>query len=162
MPNTNLPTNVTTGSTTHIPDHNTIAVEINELSRSTGLRDVTSLLANGWTVAASGGVRIERVRDWVYFYWRGLDGTAATSNAFLLFGDGTGTTISERFSPMGGSYQTELHADDAGAGYRLRANNLNMQVPSSADRRALGGFWKMTTWRASTTSWPSVLPGTAV
>lgn len=158
MANTSLPTGLTTGNTSHIPNHNTLHAEVNELSRATGLRDITSLLANGWTAT---GVRIERVRDLVYFYWRGLDGSAATSNAFLTFGSGSGN-ISDRFASMDGSYQTELHLDDAGATYRFRVTAANMQVPTAPDRRALGGYWKMAIWRAPSSAWPSSLPGTAV
>src|SRR5690606_8631200 len=104
MANTSLPTGLTTGNTTHIADHNTLHAEVNELSRSTGLRDITSLLANGWTAT---GVRIERIRDHVYFYWRGLDGSAATSNALIEFG--SAPAVSNRFASMDGSYQTEIH-----------------------------------------------------
>lgn len=158
MANAELPTNVTEG----YPDLpgllNVTHGEVNELSRATGLRDVTSLLANGWTAT---GVRIERVRDLVYFYWRGLDGSAATSRVFLTFGSGA-TDISNRFASMDGSYQTELHQDDAGGSYRFRVIAANMQVPSSADLRELGGYWKMACWRAPSTAWPSTLPGTAV
>lgn len=158
MANTALDTNVQVGGGSIISDANIVHAEVNELSRSTGLRDVTSLLTNGWTAT---GVRIERVRDLVYFYWRGLDGSASTSRIFLTFGAGA-TDISNRFASMGGSYQSELHADDAGQAYRIRVNSTDVQVPGTGDQRALGGYWKMAIWRAPSTAWPTTLPGVAV
>lgn len=160
MANTSLPTGLTTGTTTHIADHNTIHAEVNELSRDTGLRSLTSLLANGWTAT---GVRIERVRDLVHFYWRGLDGSAATSAAFLTFGPGAGD-IPIEFSSMDGSYQSAVHADNTGGTYRIRAISPNIQVASSGGTalRDLGGYWRMTTWHAASSAWPSRTVGSTV
>ena len=155
MANSSLPTNVTAG-TPDLPGMlNETHTEVNELSRATGLRDVTGLLANGWTATA---VYIERIRDHVYLYWRGLDGTASTSAAFLTFGSGAGN-ISNRFAPLDGSWQSALHWDDNNEQYRLRGSALNLHTPSQRD---LGGYIKMEIYRAASSAWPTTLPGTAV
>lgn len=157
MPNTALPT-IAPGSTGRIAQQNVVHAEINELSRATGLRDITALLANDWKATA---VYIEITRQEVTLHWRGLDGTAATSNAFLLFGtDG----LPNNFIPMGQGYSSEGHfaSNLADGPYRFNVSNVNIQVTQGSDRRALGSYWQSTTWRRTSTTWPAVLPGVAV
>ena len=151
MANTSLPTSISAGSTGHISHANTVHDEVNELSRSTGLRSVHSLLVNGWNATS---VYIERVRDHTYLYLRGLDGTAATSGAFLSFSD-----LGAGFRPIGNSFQSALHEDAAGDPIRLRADANNIISPS----RDWGGYNRVIVWR-TTASFPaeSSWPGTAV
>lgn len=158
MPNTALPTNVAPGTTGRIAQTNVVHAEVNELSRATGLRDITSLLVNGWTATS---VYIEITRDWVHFYWRGLDGSAATSNAFLVFGTGG---LPNNFIPIGSAYSSAGHfgSNLSDGPYRFNVSGVNMQVTQSSDRRALGAYWQTTSWRRTSTTWPSTLPGTAV
>lgn len=151
MANTTLPTNITSGTTGLISDANTVHGEVNELSRNTGLRSVSSLLINGWTATS---VYIERVRDHTYLYVRGLDGTGASSGAFLSFSD-----LGAGFRPIGNSFQSDLHEDAAGDPIRLRADANNILSPL----RDWGGYNRVIVWR-STASFPaeSSWPGTAV
>lgn len=152
MANTSLPSPVSASPTGHLDYHTQLHREVNELSRNTGLRNVTDLLVNGWTATT---VYIERVRDRVYLYVRGLDGSAATSAAFLSFSDlGTG------FRPLGNSFQSPLMEDASGNSVRLRADANNVMGPLGVD---IGGYNREFSWR-STASFPaeSTWPGTAV
>lgn len=99
MPNTTLPTNVTAGTTGHAGMHNTIAAELNRMTRDTGLRDASSLIANGWTLDSGGFIYIRRVDDEVTLYMRGLNGSAATSNTFLIGGTAEPGVLSRDFRP---------------------------------------------------------------
>lgn len=151
MANTNLPTNVTAGTADHPGLHNDVNVEINELSRNTGLRDVTSLLANGWTATA---VRIERVRDRVYLYLRGLDGSAASGTSFMAM-----SSLGGGFSPMDGSYRGPVLWDSTPEpGARITITNAGFLGTTGM---VMGGQWVEVSYR-TVQSFPSSFPGTAV
>lgn len=151
MPNLNLPTNITPGVTsTFEPDVEAAWSELNELSRDTGLRDVTSLLLNGWTARS---VRVRRVRNYVDVEVFDLNGTAATSATMLNMSELGG------FAPVV-AYESDMFRDSAGdaSGYfRVSASVFSCRIgyvsPSSTVR--------MMRWRCSA-AWPSALPGTAV
>lgn len=156
MANTSLPTSISDGSTGLISHANTVHGEVNELSRNTGLREIKSLLVNGWTATS---VYIERVRDRVHLYVRGLDGTGAASNAFLTFGDASGQ-IPTGFRALGNSYQSELQEDANGNSCRLRVDANSVLGPAGVN---VGGYNREFAWRC-TASFPdaSTWPGTAV
>lgn len=98
MPNTTLPQSIFPGDPNFIPHVQVAWTEINRLTRDTGLRNASGLLANGWTLAAGGFVRIRRVDDDVTLYVNGLVGTAATSNIFMNLGS-AGGQLSANFGP---------------------------------------------------------------
>lgn len=156
MANTSLPSPVSASPTGHLDYHTQLHREVNELSRNTGLRNVTDLLINGWTATT---VYIERVRDRVYLYVRGLDGSAATSAAFLPFGNAAGQ-IPAGFRPLGNSFQSPAMEDSSGNSVRLRADANNVTGPLGVN---IGGYNREFSWR-STASFPaeSTWPGTGV
>lgn len=155
MPNTNLPTTISAGSTGHISHANTVHGEVNDLSRSTGLRNVTSLLINGWTATS---VYVERIRDRVHLYVRGLDGTAATSGAFLALGTAAGQ-IPLGFRPLGNSFQSPP-METASGEFKWIQVNANNFISPLVD---YGGYNREFSYR-STAAFPaeSTWPGTAV
>lgn len=151
MANSSLRTNIQANDTGNLADRNTVHSEVNELSRDTGVRDVTSLLINGWTASS---VKIERIRDRVYLYIRGLNGASATSTRFMDFSGGLGSS----FSPADA---TESPALRTGSTYDARVTASltgGLSCPTGVD---LGtASTREISWRC-TASWPSTLPGAA-
>lgn len=166
MSNTNLPVGLNSGSIGHIGHANILHAEVNELSRDTGRRNATGFLVNGWTHRAqsdtSRGVHLERIRDMVYVYISGLDGTNSTSDEFISFGK-TSDKITEDFMPYGGFYQSEFHSDLAGGQWAIRAGitGLSILVEGNNDRQHyLGGYWRVFSY-PTRQPWPTFLPPAA-
>ena len=82
MPNTSLPTNLQQGSTGHIEHSNTLATEMNRLSRQTGVRDLKPFLINGWTATT---FTIERRDCFTIIRITNLDGSASTNQTLFPF-----------------------------------------------------------------------------
>lgn len=166
MPNTTLPTDVTSGSTGHAGFHNTVHTEINRLTRDTGLRDISGYLINGWTLDSGGYALIRRVDERVTLYLKGLNGSAATTQTFLAAGNTAAEGISTNFtpSPNGVSLQTmsPLYRPAVGSPpwYLFYSNNSwrTANVDSAAAIVSWSGSsgieWSWTANRA----WPSFLP----
>lgn len=151
MPNTALPTNITPGVTaTFEADVESAWTEINELSRDTGLRDITSMLINGWTAST---VRIRRTRNRTYWEFFNLNGSAATSTTVIDMSTLTG------FRPSA-SVESEAWRTSTGAftGY-VRVSTTAVTVP-------IGYITPASTIRGfdhrCTAPWPTTLPGTPV
>lgn len=151
MPNLQLP-QIYDGAPNRIAQTNQVHEELNLLSRSTGLRDITGLLMNGWTATR---VYLLRERDWVHLMPRGLDGSAATSNVILQFGTGAGQ-IPTGFRPIGYSFEQMLRASDGSTTFiRSDANSVLGQTGVN-----VGGYHRVVSWYCPV-SWPTTLPGTA-
>lgn len=166
MSNTTLPTGLNSGSTGHITHANIIHAEMNELSRGTGRRMATGLLANGWTYRTqtdtSRGVHIERIRDMIHVYISGLDGTNATSPVFLPFGD-TSDKVSTTFMPYGGYYQSSIQSDNIGGQWSLRSGVPGLEIFTEGIndyKHYLGGFWRVFSY-PTRQGWPTFLPPVA-
>lgn len=160
MSNTELPTGLNSGNTDHIGNHNTIHSELNELTRSTGRRNVESLLINGWRIdgPVGSGIHIERIRNEVYLHIRGLDGVNATSAYFLRFGADSLTEVSARFRPDGVAWQGPNHFDGSYGTWAPASANDQLLIVSGTDyRRSLGGYWRTFMWTVGDV-WPSFLP----
>jgi len=153
MATTNLPTNINPGVTdTFEADVETAWKAINDLTRETGLRNVTSYLVNGWTAAS---VQIERIRDRVYLYVKGLNGASATSSRWMDF---SGAGIGTGFAPAD---VTEGPALRTGSTYDARITVSLSGGFSSPTGFDLGtGSVREMSWRC-VASWPSPLPGSA-
>lgn len=152
MANSSLRTNIQANDTGNIADRNTVHAEVNELSRNTGVRDVTSLLLNGWTATY---VRIQRVRDRVYLTVKGLNGANATSTRFMNFEGGVGTG----FAPFDVVESPAMRV--AGDQYSARFTSSltgGMTCPTGLNFGT--GTAREFSWRC-TASWPSTLPGSA-
>lgn len=109
MPNLNLPTNITPGVTaTFEADVEAAWAELNRLSRDTGRRDVTSLLANGWTATR---VLVQRISDRVFWEFTNLNGAAATSATLMSLSTMTG------FAPVTGNTETPTWRGVSGTGF---------------------------------------------
>lgn len=156
MANSNLPTTLTPNSSTgHTNNHQVLHTEVNELSRATGVRDVTSFLLNGWTADY---IRIERIRDRVYLYFKGLNGTNATSSRWLDFQN---SGIGGSFSPTEYFESALFRASD---NYQFRiGGSLTAGLSSAQGAGSVLGSTAVReiSWRCIA-SWPSTLPGTAV
>lgn len=153
MTNSSLPTDVTAG-TPDLPGMlNTTHGEVNELSRSTGLRNITSLLMNGWTATT---LLLIRERDWVHLMPRGLDGSAATNNVMLQFGTEAGQ-LPVGFRPINYSFEEMLRAADGSTTFiRADVNSILGQAGVN-----VGGYTRTVSWYCPV-AWPATLPGTAV
>lgn len=152
MPNLNLPTNITPGTTaTFEADVEAAWAELNSLSRFTGLRDITSMLTNGWTAST---VRVLRDQDRTYWEFFNLDGTAATSNVLLTFTD----TPLMSFRASAG-VESALFRGDAGVDSVIRVSpqDIRVLVGYKSTPSTIIGF----DHRCSQ-AWPTTLPGTAV
>lgn len=172
MPNTNLPTNITKDYPGYPAMLNTAHAEINELSRNTGRRDITSYLINGWTAPTSTSrVLIEGVRDEINLYTRGISGENATSMYFLRFADLAANPgapfIGLGFRPYGTSYQSAVMADDDGGFWQIRADGNYIWMPPLNGRdykRFHGGYWRKFSWKRDPSQpFPNLanLPGVA-
>lgn len=151
MPNTSLPESIVVNAGDLVGDAEVAWAEINRLSKTTGLRDITSLLENGWTAT---GVRIERIVDHVHLYVRGLDGISATGNSFLSM-----SSLGSGFAPMGNSWRSSVYWDsNAEPNARVTITNANFLGTSGT---AWGGQWNLITYRTEQ-NFPSTFPGTAV
>lgn len=110
------------------------------LHGDTGIRDVSSLLANGWK-AGSMPLRLRRVGQTITLEGR-LNGTEATSSAFLSLPTG--------FGFIGGSFTI------TGV---LRGGDLIMRVGGTLETSLrLANLDIMHSWNA-TPAWPTTLPG---
>lgn len=92
MPNTTLPTNVTTGTTGRIAQTNIVHDELNRMTRDTGWRNLLPVFRNGWTASRA---RIRRYDERVKLHIEDLDGTAATGPEIVRFG----ADLSTNFAP---------------------------------------------------------------
>lgn len=163
MYNTNLPTNLTAGSTGHINHANTVHASVNESSRSTEPRDISGFLQNGWELGnlPNAGIHIQRIRDMVYLYVRGLSGANATDEYFIHFGQTANPgVISTAFIPSMMSYRSSLHMtnDIDEPFWWIEATGVGIRVPDNY-KRPLGSFGRVFTWPAHyPTVWPANLP----
>lgn len=121
MPNLNLPTNISPGVTaTFEVDVEAAWAELNRLSKDTGWRNITSLLINGWTATH---IMVRRTIDRVYWEFRNLNGSAATSATFL---DLTGL---DAFKPPFTAYETPEIRGTSGSGFiRCATGGLSATV----------------------------------
>lgn len=148
--NLTLPTNITPGVTATFEDDVEAAwAWINDQSKDTGLRNITSLLTNGWTAT---GVRLRRIVDRVFWEFQNLNGSAATDPTVISMSGITG------FAPVSGNIvESDLWRGTSGTGFiRLTSTTVSSSV----------GF----TFPATTThtieyrtasGWPTTLPGVA-
>lgn len=146
--NLTLPTNITPGTTaTFEQDVEAAWAFINDASRDTGWRNVTSLLANGWTATA---VYVRRIDEWVFWEFRTLDGSAATTaavmpmTAFVGFRGFGGTNETPLWRGVGGvNGYLRFSGTSLGAeiGFRFPASTVHSHAYPTAD------------------TWPTVLPG---
>lgn len=159
MPNTSLPTNVAPGSTGHIGHANIVHEEINRLSQDTGLRDVTSLLVNGWKVGAGGYVRIRRVNDLVTLFVNRLDGRDSTNRAFLDAGN-QAPAISLNMFPKDNQLSALFKgsSDTATEPWNMFTSGNSFWLSQQILTGNTTVSWTFQTDRAK----PSFLPGTAV
>src|SRR5690606_1870739 len=126
---------------------------INELTRDTGRRNVTSYLINGWTASE---VTVQRVRDRVYFRFQGLNGTSATSTRMMDF---SGSGIGTGFSPPSASESPALRT---GSTYDMRLTvSLTGGISGPTGYNLGTSSAREFSWPCEA-SWPSPLPGTAV
>lgn len=149
MSNTNLPESIIVGAGDFAGDAEVAWAEINRLSRTTGLRDITSLLANGWTAT---GVWLERVQDWVYLYVQGLDGSAATAAAALTGLDGC--------QPFAATRSAVLWDSSAAPAARLTVTSTQVLATTGV---VFASQVQVMQWR-TTTAFPAEIdwPGVAV
>lgn len=171
MPNTTLPTNVTAGTSGHADFHNQLHTEVNRITRDTGLRDISSFLMNGWTLKSGGYAYIRRVDNQVYLYLNGLDGSAATSQAFLYCGAVNPSIpgISGSFAPAAASTSLQtmspLFRRPVGQGapwYLFWSSNYfrTADMDSGSAIVSMTGSGVEWQWTAER-SWPSTLPPAA-
>lgn len=169
MPNTTLPTNVTSGTTGHAGFHNTLHAEVNALSRDTGLRDLSTKLVNGWTLDPGGFIYLRRRDSDVELHVQGLNGSAASSNIFLNFGTGE-PNVSRDFRPSydgATSITTASPMFRPGAGaapiyffYSSGMRCAEVGAPS-APAAGTGSTTLQWTWKTAM-PWPSFLPPAVV
>lgn len=150
MPNLNLPTNISPGVTsTFETDVEAAWTELNKTSRDTGWRNITSLLTNGWTATA---IHIRRIDEWVYWEFRSLSGSAATTASVMPMTSLTG------FRSYGGTNETPLIRGVGGVNGYLRISGTSI----GAD---IGFAFPSNTVHShsypTTDTWPVTLPGIA-
>jgi len=118
----------------------------------TGWRDVSSLLANGWTATR---LHVRRIGYVVYWRVAALDSTSATNPIFVA-----GTSIPDNWSPdathvfLYTAASTSSAAPTVLQGY-LNTSGALIAANTSADLN-------MATSYATTTAWPTSLLGSAV
>lgn len=155
MPNTNLPTNLTPGSTGHIADTNTVHAEVNRLSRATGSYDLRPLLVNGWTADR---IRLER-RDWMtVFDIVNLDGSAATDPTIFPLVTSAPGVSTDFFGSV--ARRSPLFQMLGGDTFYLAVSGGDMRAffPGTAQASGPIGFqWIL----FHTATWPSFLPPAA-
>ena len=131
--------------------------EVNELSRDTGWCEVTSQLINGWTADY---VRIRRIRGRVFLKHRNLSGLNATNARMLNFSLTAGKGVGTGFSPVDVFESPLLRVgNEYPVTARMTASlsgGLQMATGLAALGVAAAREWD---WDASTSSWPSPLPG---
>lgn len=150
MPNLNLPTDIVWDSTdTMDVDIEAAWAELNELSRNTGLRDITSMLLNGWTAST---VRLRRIRNETIWEFFNLNGSAATSTTIIDL-----STLTN-FRPSA-TYESELMRNAAGDPGYFRVSPTTLTAPIGF---VFPGSTIRTFKHRCSAPWPTEFPGTPV
>ena len=159
MPNSTLPETVVEAASGNLAMLSTINKEVNELSRDTGWRDVTSELINGWTADY---FKMRRIRGRTFIKHKNLSGLNATSARMMNFTPTAGKGVGTGFSPGDVFESPQLRI---GNEYPLAARmtaSLSGGIQMATGLAALGtSAAREWGWDSATASWPSPLPGTA-
>lgn len=161
MPNTTLPESIQPGQIGNIADREVAHQEINRMSRTTGWRDISGYLTNGWTADAA---RIRRDDDWVTLELTNLDGSAASSPtaAVFRFGADESSNVSSQFTPDAPAFIRLPVFESVAAGMRVHfyvTSGNGAFLASFSDGDRTGGVALHVTWRVfRPDGWPSFLP----
>ena len=155
MPNTDLRTNLQNGDTGLLSDANTVHGEINRMSRDTGWRDLSGLLANGWVASDA---RIRRYDDRVTVQLTGLDSSGSTNATIFSFGANESTSVSSNFGPdISGGWRLPIFESSVGR-VQFYGNNTSGLNAVFFEGTTLGtGFTLQITWNTYR-AWPNFLP----
>lgn len=160
MSNTTLPETIQSGQTGNIADREVVHQEVNRMSRSTGWRDISGYLTNGW---AADVARIRRDDDWVTLELSNLDGAGATTLSAAVFRfSGDPADVSSQFTPDAPfSIRTPTFESTAAGmrvGFYLLSGNGGF-FASFAEGNRTGSVALQITWRVfRPDGWPSFLP----
>lgn len=169
MPNLALPETVTAGTIDHPGMHQAVNRELNKRTRDTGWRNLSGLLANGWTLRSGGYVAIRREDDKTTLAVLNLDGSAATSNVFVPIGADDGTRVSGNFrmaTALGlptTSVSNLFRASDTGEEFYLyaQAAGFAMRKAESATPASSSGPGLIVWQFPCELNWPTYLPPAA-
>jgi hypothetical protein len=160
MRNTTLPEQITAEVTeTLVADALQTHKAVNLLSRDTLRRNLSTYLINGWKLDAGGFIHIRRRDDHVTLIIKGLDGSAATSNAFMQFrNDGAGP--STNFQPSEDRLSPKFRISGAPSEdwwIAAQGTVLNAASLTGAAVIKTGAIAAEITWTTEK-AWPTVLP----
>lgn len=163
MSNLTLPETLPPDGGDFVPDALAAWTYLNEISRDTGVRDLSGLLVNGWTLGSSGYLTIRRIGDEVTIAGFNLDGSSATDPTLLNFSDGTGGTVSIGFRPQtDGVPQTHcmspLFYPESPFALFFYTNNLRTRTSSGNSPISTSGPIAFQWTYKTVMSWPTSLP----
>lgn len=154
--NTNLPTNITSGTTGRIADTNEAYGAINTLSRDTGRREASGFISNGWT---ANSLVFRRENNMGIISVTNLNGADATNDTFLTFA-GASPGVSPTFVGAGTSKRSPVFRTATGGEFYFALTSNTLRCFFQNGLTSTGGF--QVDWLIPYGGgWPSFLPPAA-